>query len=496
MRQAIEEGFILDVLQNYMTYDTCFKIAKNTADNPKLKSSRAAKVIAKFQSLHPYNITQKSQIIVETFMDTTRHKIGGRGKMMVVTSSRAAAVKYVNEIRRYVEEKGYQLDVKSMVAFSGSVTDVDEVEYTESKLNKREDGTCISETQTAAEFHDNFNMIVVAEKFQTGFDEPLLHTMIVDKKLKGIKAVQTLSRLNRTCAGKTDTFVLDFVNSTEDIKNAFQPFYQETMLEAEVNADLVYKVKDELCGYNIYSDNDVVALAAICFDTKDKKGSDAQMGKITAVLKPIVARYNDMDEDKRYNFRRNLRKFTRWYGFVSQVCRTFDDMLLKEDAFCTYLLKLIPSDPVELVDLEGKLKLEYYRLKKTFEGQVDLEKGATVMTPATKLGLKGKDEKKPLDEILKHINEKYSGEFTDGDKVVIQDLHDRLLKNKKLRKVAKGNDAQMFNQSMFTSYFDDAAQDGYAEAQQSYMSLFEDPAKYSAIKSALASVLYSELLRD
>ena len=494
MRQAIEEGFILDVLQNYMTYDTCFKIAKNTADNPKLKSSRAAKVIAKFQSLHPYNITQKSQIIVETFMDTTRHKIGGRGKMMVVTSSRAAAVKYVKEIRRYVEEKGYQLDVKSMVAFSGSVTDADEVEYTEAKLNKREDGTCISETQTAAEFHDNFNMIVVAEKFQTGFDEPLLHTMIVDKKLKGIKAVQTLSRLNRTCAGKTDTFVLDFVNSTEDIKNAFQPFYQETMLEAEVNADLVYKVKDELRGYNIYSDNDVVALAAICFDTKDKKGSDAQMGKITAVLKPIVARYNDMDEDKRYNFRRNLRKFTRWYGFVSQVCRTFDDMLLKEDAFCTYLLKLIPSDPVELVDLEGKLKLEYYRLKKTFEGQVDLEKGATVMTPATKLGLKGKDEKKPLDEILKHINEKYSGEFTDGDKVVIQDLHDRLLKNKKLRKVAKGNDAQMFNQSMFTSYFDDAAQDGYAEAQQSYMSLFEDPAKYSAIKSALASVLYTELL--
>ena len=171
-------------------------------------------------------------------------------------------------------------------------------------------------------------------------------------------------------------------------------------------------------------------------------------------------------------------------------------MLLKEDAFCTYLLKLIPSDPVELVDLEGKLKLEYYRLKKTFEGQVDLDKGAMVMTPATKLGLKGKDEKKTLDEILERINEKYSGEFTDGDKVVIQDLHDRLLKNKKLRKVAKGNDAQMFNQSMFTSYFDDAAQDGYAEAQQSYMSLFEDPAKYSAIKSALASVLYTELLRE
>ena len=496
MRQAIEEGFILDVLQNYMTYDTCFKIAKNTAENPMLKSSRAAKVIAKYQSLHPYNITQKSQIIVETFMDTTRHKIGGRGKMMVVTSSRAAAVKYVKEIRRYVEEKGYQLDVKSMVAFSGSVTDVDNEEYTESKLNRREDGTCISENQTAAEFHDNFNMIVVAEKFQTGFDEPLLHTMIVDKKLKGIKAVQTLSRLNRTCAGKTDTFVLDFINSTEDIQKAFQPFYQETMLKGEVNIDLVYKVRDELRGYNIYSDNDVIALAAICFDTKDKKGSDAQMGKITAVLKPIVDRYNDMEEDKRYNFRRNLRKFTRWYGFVSQVCRTFDEMLLKEDAFCTYLLRLIPSDPVEIIDLEDKLKLEYYQLKKTFEGQVGLNEGATVMVPATKLGLKGKDEKKTLDEILEHINEKYKGEFTDGDKVVIQDLHDRLIKNKKLKNIAQNNDSQMFNDSMFNSFFEDAAQDGYAEAQQSYMSLFEDPAKYSAIKSALASVLYSELTKQ
>ena len=493
MRQAIEEGFILDVLQNYMTYSTCFKIAKNTNDNPVLKSSRAAKVIAKYQSLHPYNITQKSQIIVETFMDTTRHKIGGRGKMMVVTSSRAAAVKYVKEVRRYVEEKGYQLDVKSMVAFSGSVTDIDGKEYTESNLNKREDGTCISETQTAAEFHDNFNIIVVAEKFQTGFDEPLLHTMIVDKKLKGIKAVQTLSRLNRTCAGKTDTFVLDFINSTEDIQNAFQPFYQETMLETEVNADLVYKVKDELRGYNIYSDNDVIALAAICFDANETKGADAQMGKITAVLNPIVSRYNSMEEDKRYNFRRNLRKFTRWYGFISQVCRTFDEMLLKENAFCTYLLKLIPSDSVEIIDLEGKLKLEYYQLKKTFAGQVNLNEGSTVITPATKLGLKGKDEKKPLDEILEHINEKYKGEFTDGDKVVIQDLHDRLIKNKKLKKVANNNDLQMFNDSMFTSYFDDAAQDGYTESQQSYMSIFEDPAKYSAIKSALASVLYKEL---
>lgn len=498
MRQAIEEGFILDVLQNYMTYDTCFRIAKNTTENPLLKSSSAAKVISRFQSLHPYNITQKSQIIVETFMETTRHKIGGKGKMMVVTSSRLAAVKYVKEIRRYVEEKGYQVDVKSMVAFSGSVIDSIGEEYTEPKLNRREDGSSIAETQTAAEFHDNFNLIVVAEKFQTGFDEPLLHTMIVDKKLKGIKAVQTLSRLNRICPGKNDTFVIDFINTAEEIKNAFQPFYTETALAGEVNADLVYKVRDELRSSGIYTDEDVNAVAALLFRKKEdkKKEPDAVMGKIMALLKPVTNRYNGMDSDGKYNFRRNLRKFIKWYGFVSQVCRTFDEMLLKENAFCTSLLRLIPSDPDKMIDLEGKLKLEYYRLKKTFEGEIGLTPGNPPLPIPQGPGGPGTNDLKTLDEILRKINDMYNGQFTDGDKVVIQDLHDRLLKNKKLRKIAKGNDAQMFNQNMFTSYFDDAAQDGYAEAQQSYKSLFEDPAKYSAVKSALAEIIYKELTRQ
>lgn len=182
MRQAIEEGFILDVLQNYMTYDTCFKIAKNTQENPELSESRATKVIKKYEKLHPYNISQKSQIIVETFRETTRHKIGGKGKMMVVTDSRLAAVRYFHEIKRYIEEQHYT-DMDVLTAFSGSVQDGDN-EYTESGLNVRKDGSHISESQTKAEFHDNFNVLVVAEKYQTGFDEPLLHTMIVDKKLK------------------------------------------------------------------------------------------------------------------------------------------------------------------------------------------------------------------------------------------------------------------------------------------------------------------------
>jgi type I restriction enzyme R subunit len=255
MRQAIEEGFILDVLQNYMTYDTCFQIAKNIPDNPDLPSSRAAKVIRQYQELHPYNISQKSQIIVETFRDTTRHKIGGRGKMMVITSSRLAAVRYYHEVKRYIQQEHYD-DVDILVAFSGAVKDGED-KWTEPKLNVRRDGSHIAETQTKAEFHDNFNVLIVAEKYQTGFDEPLLHTMIVDKKLRGVKAVQTLSRLNRTYPGKNDTFVLDFVNTKEDILEAFQPFYQETYLQQEVNTDLIYQPQKELRGYGIYNEDDI-----------------------------------------------------------------------------------------------------------------------------------------------------------------------------------------------------------------------------------------------
>ena len=193
MRQAIEEGFILDVLQNYTTYKTCYQIAKNTKDNPDVPQSKALKTIKKYEELHPYNIQQKSAIIVETFRNVTKQKIKGKGKMMVVTSSRLAAVRYYHEIKNYLELNDYH-DVEILAAFSGSIKDPDdqeEIEWTESKLNG------VNESHTKEVFHDEGNILIVAEKYQTGFDEPLLHTMIVDKKLRGVKAVQTLSRLNR-----------------------------------------------------------------------------------------------------------------------------------------------------------------------------------------------------------------------------------------------------------------------------------------------------------
>ena len=489
MRQAIEEGYIHDVLQNYMTYDTCFKIAKNTPENPDLPESRATKVIKKYEKLHPYNISQKSAIIVETFRSTTRNKIGGKGKMMVVTDSRLAAVRYFHEIKRYIKDNNYQ-EMDVLVAFSGSIEDKGE-EYTESKLNVRKDGSHISESQTKAEFHDNFNVLVVAEKYQTGFDEPLLHTMIVDKKLRGVKAVQTLSRLNRTCPGKNDTFVLDFVNTKEDILKAFQPFYQMTGMKDEINTDLIYQTERELMGYAIYNENDIVAF----IDVWKKLGSSdkSTQGKMSGALKPAVDRYNLKNPEERYQFRRLARSLVKWYGYLTQVVRAFDTQMQQEYLYLRYLINLLPADKEEPVDLDGKLKLEYYKLEKTFEGSIELEKSNTEYIPVFKKGKQGKKKKSPLDEIIDRVNERYGGKFTDADRVVMETIHDKLMQDDKLRDSAKTSDPVIFTEGVFPKAFNKAAMDGYNESSESYQSLFEDKAKYDAILGALAGVIYREM---
>ena len=489
MRQAIEEGFILDVLQNYMTYNTCFKIAKTTTENPDVPSSRAAKVIRKYQELHPYNISQKAQIIVETYLETTRNKIGGKGKMMVVTSSRLAAVRYYHEVKRYIKENKYD-NIDVLVAFSGAIKDGGN-EYTEGKLNVRKDGSHISETQTKAEFHENFNVLIVAEKYQTGFDEPLLHTMIVDKKLKNVKAVQTLSRLNRTCPGKYDTFVLDFVNTKEEILEAFQPFYQETFLKHEVNVNLLYQTQNDLRGYGIYTDDDIDAFSKVYF-AKGKQ-DDKAMGKMTSALVPVAERYNKKGQNERYQFRRQIRNLVKWYGYISQVVRMFDKDLHQEFVFCSYLIKLLPAESVEMIDLDGKLKLEYYKLQKTFEGQIELETKKGAYEPPNKKGVMGMDEKSPLDEIIEKINERFKGNFTPADRVILSALKDRMMADNKLAGMAKSSDPQIFTESIFPKAFSEAAMESYSESQEAYKSLFEDNSKYNAIMSALAEVVYREM---
>lgn len=487
MKQAIEEGFIMDVLQNYMTYNTCFKIAKTIQDNPEVPASRASKVIKRFEELHPYNISQKAQIIVETFLSTTRKAIGGKGKMMVVTSSRLAAVRYYHEVKRYIEEKHYD-NVDVLVAFSGAIKDGEE-EYTESKLNVRKDGSRISEDQTKEEFHNNFNVLIVAEKYQTGFDEPLLHTMIVDKKLRSVKCVQTLSRLNRICEGKTDTFILDFVNSAEDIKEAFQPFYQETSLSQEINVDLIYQVVKEINSYGLYTYSDVEKFVALY---QKESASKNAMGKMTSLLKPTADNYNALSKDEKYKFRRLLRSFIKWYGYISQVARIFDKDLHKEYLFCAYLLYLIPNDPVIMIDIEGALKLEYYKLEKTFTGTIDLDDTDGEYEPASTKSTSVPEKKEPLEEVIERINLLFAGNFTDADRVILFALHEVLKEDKKLRKTARSSNPQIFIESIFPKIFEKTAQESYVEQTDAYTSLFQDKSKYTAIMSALAETLYRE----
>lgn len=484
MRQAIEEGFILDVLGNYMTYKCCFRIANSQAGGREYPSSEAAKMIRRYANLHPHNIAEKSRIIVETFRSTTMGKIGGRGKMMVVTASRLAAVKYFMEVNRYIAERQYQ-GVKAMVAFSGAVN-VDGEEVTEAGLNG------IPESQTKAVFHENGQILIVAEKYQTGFDEKLLHTMIVDKRLRTIKAVQTLSRLNRTAPGKVDTFVLDFVNTAEDMQEAFQPYYQETMLSQELDIDQIYTLREELRRYAIYSSNDIEAF--ILEYTREGRQDDRALGRMTSVLKPVVDRYNEREENERYLIRRDVRSLVRWYGYASQVTSMFDRELHKEYTFCSYLQKLLQVAGPDKVDLDGILKLEYYKLSRTFQGAVSLIKEPGVIDPPDgKGGAPGSNKKEVLEAIIARINERYNGEFTPGDRVLIQDLHDRLKANATLERAAKDNaNPKVFAEGVFPKEFEAAAMQSYRDSHSTYTSLFANAAKYEAIRGILADFLYHE----
>ena len=409
---------------------------------------------------------------------------------MVVTSSRLAAVRYYHEIKRYLEANGYN-DVEILAAFSGSIKDPDdqtEKEWTESSLNG------VSEAQTKQVFHDDGNILIVAEKYQTGFDEPLLHTMIVDKKLRNVKAVQTLSRLNRTHPDKQDTFIIDFVNTKDDILKAFQPFYQETSLSQEINTDLIYKTQKMLRGFKVYDDTDIEKVNKIYFD-EDKRKANKTQAAITKALLPIQQKYNSLNQEQRYQFRKTCRSFVKWYGYITQITRMFDKPLHNEYIFCSYLAKIVPADPTIPFVLGDRVRLEYYNLEKTYEGSIELmkeEKG--VYDPAKlKKPVKMVETLSPLEQVIEKINEQYMGAFTEGDRVVITALHQKLKNNKKLMKSAQTDGRQIFENNIFPQLFDDAAQEAYIESTETYTKLFEDAGKYRAIMSALAHALFDEL---
>jgi len=317
--------------------------------------------------------------------------------------------------------------------------------------------------------------------------------MIVDKELRDVKAVQTLSRVNRIYPGKEDTYILDFVNDVDRIREAFQQFYTETSLEEEVNFDLIYTTQKILHEFAVYTTADIETVANIYFDP-DVRKVNATQGQISNALKPIADRYNKLSQEQRYQFRREVRAFAKWYNYISQITRMFDKELHKEYVLCSYLGKLLPADPAPEFDLDNRVKLEYYRLEKTYEGAIELDDktGEWQATNPKKAGGK-QDRLSPLDEIIAKINEEFFGEFTDADRVMVDTLYTKMRKDAKVRKAAKSNDRQVYERSLFPGIFDTTAQEAYLENTEAYEQLFLDAEKYRSIQQALADRLYREL---
>nr|WP_144925681.1 type I restriction endonuclease [Paenibacillus bovis] len=499
MRQAIEEGFILDVLKNYMTYKTSYRIAKEIEENPELPKTEAVRAIARYQSFHPWVLRQKTEVMVEQFREVTKKAIGGRAKAMIVTPSRLHAVRYMKEFKAYIKEKGYT-DLDVLVAFSGTVTD-DDKEYTESNMNVTKDGERIKENQLKETFHgDDFNLLIVAEKYQTGFDEPLLHTMFVDKKLRGVKAVQTLSRLNRTMPGKKDTFILDFVNTEEEILEAFQPFYEVTTLKEEVNLNLIYDTQSKLRKFALYNDDDIAQVMKLVKQAQ-KKQDERLLGRISSLFKPVIQRYEDLPEDTQYEFRVTLRNFGKWYNYVAQLDRTFDMELLEENIYTSYLLKFIPKEKREKVDIADKVKLEYYKLQKDFEGEIMLvaesEEGGTLSHPKEfNANVKPVEERDSLEEIIHRINERFPDDFSPHDRVIVETLHKAFTEERdaKIVNMAKNNSQEMFENSLFKDVFLDRVMDEYTKDTEAYQRLIgTDDSYFKTVYAFIAADVYKTL---
>ena len=413
MRQAIEEGFILDVLKNYTTYKTFYNLVKAIEDDPKVSKKRAAKALARFMSIHPHNIAQKTEVMVEHFRRAVRHRIGGRAKAMVLTPSRLHAVRYKQSFDKYIQEHGYD-DVRSLVAFSGTMR-ADGYEYTEVQMNNG-----ISEKALPGEFaKSTYQLLLVANKYQTGFDQPLLHTMYVDKRLSGVQAVQALSRLNRTCAGKEDTFVLDFVNNAAEIQASFQPYYEQTTVGEQVEPHQLYELQTKLDATQVYFHSEVEAFCKVFYKPKAKQTAHDH-AEVYKHLDPAVDRFMALEEDAQEEFRDALGAYVRLYSFVAQIMGFVDENLEKLYTFGRFLRTKLPrSDTGGPLRLDDDVELKFYRLDKISEGTITLTpgEGASVSGP-TDVGTGViRDDEAPLSEVIEILNDRFGTNFTKADQL-------------------------------------------------------------------------------
>lgn len=481
MKQAIEEGFILDVLANYTTYKSFFKLSKEIEEDPDVNKKQAARAIGRFLSLHPHNLAQKTEVMIEHFRQVVSKKIGGKAKAMLVTGSRLHAVRYKEEFDKYIKEKGYT-DIKTLVAFSGKVIyDTYPEGVTEVDLNGFKEKELPKKFGTA-----EYQLLLVADKYQTGFDQPLLHTMYVDKRLSGVRCVQTLSRLNRMHAGKEDTFILDFSNEVEDIQMSFQPYYQMTTVDKSPDPNHLYDLKNEIESAHVIWESEVNSFCSIFFKSAQKL-SKKEQGKLNAFIDPAVDRFKALatssteeasieEVSVQDDFKNSLQSFTRLYSFLTQIMPFSDVELEKLYTYSRFLLKKLPrQDREDRFKLGDEVSLEYYRLQKIGEQSIVLDdKGEYGLDGKMESGIRlSKEEKAALSEIINVLNTRFGTEFDDADKLFFDQIEAELVADEKLSEQAKSNSMANFkfgfedvfmdkligrmdqNQDIFTKMMDD-----------------------------------------
>jgi type I restriction enzyme R subunit len=428
MRQAIEEGFILDVLENYTTYKTYWQLLKTIEQDPHYMRDKAASLIQSFVDLHEHAISRKVDIIMEHFTGQVMHRISGKAKAMLVTRSRLHAVRYKLAIDKYLQEKGQRF--KALVAFSGTVSDEGSY-FTEAGMNG------FSQEQTAGAFdRDEYKVLVVANKFQYGFDQPLLHTMYVDKRLGGVNAVQTLSRLDRVCPGKEDTMVLDFANEADEIQKSFEPYYDTVILTEGTDPNLLYDMETRLEGFSLYTQEDVDKFVSYLFDAK------ATQDKLYAVLRQVVDRFKSLTPEKQKEFHRALRDYAGLYSFLSQILPFADPDLEKLYRFAYFLVRILPSPRDRLpIEIKDQIDLDSYRIQAVSSGKIKITGGEGELKPIKKVENLAivPNHEEPLSRIIQELNKRFGTDFSEEDKVFIAELESKLQDNEALQKSVRIN---------------------------------------------------------
>ena len=487
LRQAIEEGFVMDVLQNYTTYKRFFGLIKQVEDDPEVPRKKAAKALGRYLELHPVNIEQVVSVIVEHFRLHVMYELGGRAKAMVVTGSRLAAVKYKLAFDRYIRDQGYT-GIRSLVAFSGTVEDPDDPgsSYTEVSMN---DGLAESELPETFE-RDDYRVLLVAEKYQTGFDQHLLQTMYVVKRLAGVQAVQTLSRLNRIAPGKSRTFVLDFANEEDDIYKAFKPYYETTPVGENADPHRLSELQHRVLAWAIFTPADVTAFAEVWYRAK-RHHSVSDHRVMNAVLDTVVQRFQDREEEKREEFRGQLKAYRNLYAFLSQIIPYQDSDLERHYAFVRNLLsKLPPPGNGQAFVLDDEVALRFFRLQQMTEGSIDLSDGeADPLKGPTDVGTaQVKDEDVTLSSLIDRLNERFGTNFTDADQLFFDQIRASAENNENIAEVARANSFKDF-----ASYLDRMLDELFIARMEGNEEIFSKVMTDTAFRSAAHEHLASEI---